>query len=492
MGHLFILPGNLTRLHCDAFLLPTDRRLELTPGWRADLPPVAMASPPDWPHVRTAPWPGWPSDRPLPWLTKVGARGKETRWYVEGALEFVRQAAASRPRHTDRERPLLALPLVGTGSGGAANDKGGIVCELVPALLREVASLDVDLALVLDRPPSFAACQLERKKHASWAQLSGPLQQQARRLAELARCQELAFFLGAGVSKGAGLPDWRQLLDQLAHGQIDDALYQAMDDMSLLDKAQLLFKRQGADLRRKVAERIAQGQHYSLCHGLLAGIPHREAVTQNYDGLYERACEAAGQPLSILPYRPLPGRRWLLKMHGCVEHPEDIVLSREDFLRYAKTRGALAGLVQGLLLTRHLVFVGFSLTDDNFLIIMDEVRRARNASTKMGSALLLGLKEPLRQLWQDELDLIALDSPGHLELFLDFLLCEATSNTHHLLDSSYHKLLSHHEQWLKAQLLQLRDQATPDVRSLPAWSNVQNLLEQLGDHEGPVAGHYGL
>ena len=417
----------------------------------------------------------------MPWLTLVGAGKQEVDWYVEGALEFVRGAAALQaPRRTERSRPLLALPLVGTGWGGAGRNKGGVIGALVPALLREVAPLDVDVALVLNQPEAFAACQIERKKHEDWPELSDELKVEGRRLAAFAQSEHLAFFLGAGVSKGAGLPDWKQLLDQLAHGHIDDALYQAMEGMSLLDKAQLLAKRQGADLRKNVSQLIQKGRHCSLCHTLLAGIPHREAVTQNYDSLYETACEDAGQPMSILPYLPMPGRRWLLKMHGCVHHPEDIVLSREDFLRYGKNRGALAGLVQGLLLTRHLVFVGFSLTDDNFLIIVDEVRRARKAATRMGSALLLGLKEPLRELWEDELDLVALEDPRHLELFLDYLLAEATTNTHHLLDPSYAQLLSASEEWLKGELLRLREGAPPEVKDLPAWATVQALMSRLG------------
>jgi len=482
VGHLFICQGNLTQLHCDAFLLPTDGGLFLTSSWTNQLPQVPLPqTPEDWgTDCRTMAWAGWPDELPTPWLTVVGAGAQSLEWYVDGALAFIRQAAQGRQR-TERACPLLALPLVGTGWGGARRDKGGIVSALVPALLAEVANLNADVALVLYQPEAFAACQLERKKHESWPELSDEIKGEARRLAVLALSDQLAFFLGAGVSKGAGLPDWKQLLERLSEGSIDRALYEAMEGMSLLDKAQLLHKRKGADLRGDVAAVIRQGKHCSLCHTLLAAIPHREVVTQNYDCLFEQACEAAGHELSILPYHPVPGRRWLLKMHGCVNHPQDIVLSREDFLRYSKTRGALAGLVQGLLLTRHLVFVGFSLTDDNFLIIMDEVRRARNASTRMGSALLLEMRQPLRELWQDELDLIALATPRRLELFLDLVLAEATNNAQHLLDPTYAKLLSPEEIWLKDQLIELRSRAPAEVKALPAWKTVQALMDRLGD-----------
>lgn len=63
-------------------------------------------------------------------------------------------------------------------------------------------------------------------------------------------------------------------------------------------------------------------------------------------------------------------------MHGCVDYPENIVLTKQDYIRYEDRFAALAGIVQSTLLTRHLLFVGFSLEDDNFQRIFDSVRKA--------------------------------------------------------------------------------------------------------------------
>jgi hypothetical protein len=53
--------------------------------------------------------------------------------------------------------------------------------------------------------------------------------------------------------------------------------------------------------------------------------------------------------------------RWLLKLHGTVERPESIVLSREDYLHWEEQGSAFGAVVQALLLTRHLLFVGYGL-----------------------------------------------------------------------------------------------------------------------------------
>jgi len=88
--------------------------------------------------------------------------------------------------------------------------------------------------------------------------------------------------------------------------------------------------------------------------------------------MYELACRSIGVDLAVLPYSPASNTdRWLLKLHGCVSHPDDIVLTREHYMRYQTRRSALSGIVQSLLITRHMLFVGFSLRDDNFHRIVD-------------------------------------------------------------------------------------------------------------------------
>jgi hypothetical protein len=89
--------------------------------------------------------------------------------------------------------------------------------------------------------------------------------------------------------------------------------------------------------------------------------------------------------VTILPYRRLEeSERWVLKLHGSITHPEDIVLTRENFLTFRERREALAGIVQALLITRHMLFIGFSLEDDNFHHIVRAVLRAVRAGAGEG------------------------------------------------------------------------------------------------------------
>jgi hypothetical protein len=100
----------------------------------------------------------------------------------------------------------------------------------------------------------------------------------------------------------------------------------------------------GKSLGPTVAECLTSDFH-SVSHSLLATMPCDEAVTTNYDRLFEQACDCCDPgSLSVLPISPKPhAPRWLLKMHGCVTHPADIVLTRKDYIRYAENSAALGG-----------------------------------------------------------------------------------------------------------------------------------------------------
>lgn len=55
--------------------------------------------------------------------------------------------------------------------------------------------------------------------------------------------------------------------------------------------------------------------------------------------------------------------------YTCIDHLK--YSQQQDYMRYQTRRSALSGIVQGLLITRHMLFIGFSLRDDNFHRIAD-------------------------------------------------------------------------------------------------------------------------
>ena len=226
-----------------------------------------------------------------------------------------------------------------------------------------------------------------------------------------------------------------------------------------------------------------------------------EIITTNYDDLFELA--AGREAVSVLPHAPRQGvRRWVLKMHGCVTHPPDIVLTREDYLRYEQRRVALAGMVQAMLLTRHMLFVGFSLNDENFHKVADAVRRALDPGARkrpcFGSVLKLEREPFVEELWRDELRFVPIgdELPAEessenrrkllgqrgrkLEIFLDHVLAHAPVDPSHFLTGRFSGALTAGERILRDELVQLIDRLAGEARTGHAWQHLCDAVRPMG------------
>ncbi len=530
-GHLFVVHGDLLQLVHDAWLAPTDCLWNVTAGWRLALgmPPDAdrldpaargLVIPSSWGHDgRVCPLPD-EGDGSRAWLCDVGSHaGEASAWYAEGVRQFLDTASrdlADRKPARRRERPLLALPVVGTGAGGQARTVGAVVEPIVQAIKDFLSGtdLEVDVALVARDEAHFTAALAARRRlmdETQWSDLSPELQLQAKDIARQAQSGGLVLFIGAGVSAAAGVPGWDGLLDRLAETcDVPELQRDALRQLPHLDRAEYLERHlnrnatqgQRLSLGGKIRELLTPHKRYSLGHALLAGLPVDQIVTTNYDDLTERACKAVGREVVVLPHAPARDQRhrWLLKLHGSIERPDDIVLTRSNYLRYETWRSALSGIVQGALLTHKMWFVGFSFTDDNFHRIVDAVRRALHGGDSahgkaidLGWATLLESQPLFEQLWQEEIDWlrlggaessVTLAAARRFEILLD-LVSDQAAGTAWLLNDDFRDARQPLDEELAKLLKPLMD-AKPELRQHGAWGRVEALLHSLGAKREPV------
>ena len=480
-GHLFIINGDLTKVACDALLVPTDNNFRVEAPWRALV--RGHKIPEKWGSKRVIALPA--SDKePQVWLGNVGQLGDGSDFSVFAPTveSFVVQAAdklrsAKHKRIYDWPKPRLALNVVGSGLGGGSAKKGNLIRGLIEKLTTLADEIDVDIILVTYGPKPYAAAQRARRRYVqkesrTWRfhpKANPDLIREAHRLAEEAIERHLVLFIGAGVSAGAGVPAWKELLEVLAaETEFDDETRAQLAEKDLRDQATLIeseLARRGIRMRKMVSAALREYRRYSLTHGLLASLPSKEAVTTNFDNLFETAYKSRGRRLAVLPDNPRKtDGHWLLKLHGSVERPDEIILTRSDYLSMPRQYGALMGLVQGLLLMRRMVFVGYSLSDEDFHELIDEVRAARG-DTDIGRGVALTLfSDPLdEKLWEKDLDIVPMvTSPRisvpvaarELELFLDLVGYLSTSSASFFLDSTYSDL-SDSEAELRDALAQL-------------------------------------
>lgn len=482
-GHLFIIDGDLNKIRSDAVLVPTSAGYYVRPIWNRLLK-AGWEDRVDWSTLR---WTVNPdpvtlgSDQQV-WFANVGSIADEPDPYIDVARDFVAQASralADRDRGRQTARPpLLALNALGTGDGGMSEKRGQLIRLLVAALTSAVTEHGVDVVLVTWGTKQYAAARRAQRLLRSMSSLSRvPAQilhepvvyDTVRRLASEALLQRLVLFVGAGVGRGAGLPDWDRLILDMAAAAgeaIDTERLQVMDSR---DQAQVLMAHFGSEVYRDMIVRAVSSDKYGLSHGLLASLDPHEVVTTNYDTLLEDAFGEARTP-AVLPQHAVgTDGRWILKLHGTVKQPETIVLARQDYLGLPERSAALFGILQAMMMTKHMLFVGYSLTDDTFHRVMHDVRRARGETGgKIGTALTLFDDPMLRKLWGDVLEFVPMEprptvvtevdvarAARKLEIVLDEIAIHSADISAFLLDPTYDGVLDHNERNIRREAAQL-------------------------------------
>ncbi len=415
------------------------------------------------------------------------------------------------PTPNKRAARLVGVPLAGTGDGGLRDRRGEVVDALVPALQEAARRSGVDVALVLFDEQDHAAVQARRcgpgEAEPGSRDLEAAQQERADELGRRAASGQLALFLGSGASIAAGLPTWKGLLQELGERPEMNGL--DITSLTTLDAAQLAQQVLDETFRKFMQERFTLRRH-ALTHSLVAGLQVESVVTTNYDNGYELAASAVQsqeRPLCVLPRQQAEaGSPWLLKMHGDSAHPESIVLTRQHYVEYGDVNAPLTGLVQSLLLTRHMLFVGFSLEDDNFARLAHQVRKllkSVSAERRVGTVLTLREDAARERLWRSDLEQVGVwpaAAPGQsdedrwrdekcaarrLEIFLDRVAWRAAvsrgGSERYLLDERYDAMeRTQDERSLREKLRRLERAVDAGEKATPAWATVQAALRALG------------
>jgi len=190
--------------------------------------------------------------------------------------------------------------------------------------------------------------------------------------------ENAAIFAGAGMSVSTGLVNWRELLREMAQ----ELNLDVDKETDLIALAQYYENEKGSrgSINDQLIEQFTKDVKESLNHQILASLPIRTYWTTNYDDLIEKTLEKFGKITDVkrCPENlaiSIPRREAVIyKMHGDITMSHDAVLTKDDYESYNEKRQLFTTALQGDLVSKTFLFIGFSFEDPNLEYILSRIR----------------------------------------------------------------------------------------------------------------------
>ena len=218
-------------------------------------------------------------------------------------------------------------------------------------------------------------------------------------------------FAGAGFSRRyLGSPDWKTLLEYFADltdksyayyrtkandslPRIGSLIAEEFHEVWFSDSAYVKSRENFQDK----CSRISDPLKYEICNYLsnyskviayeseiasLKTISLEAVITTNYDSLLESIFETyevfSNQDALILGQ--VYGAGEIYKVHGSLEDPSSLILTTEDYSFFEERNVILAAKLLTLIVEHPIVFLGYSLSDENVKTILSSIVRCLNPS----------------------------------------------------------------------------------------------------------------
>lgn len=188
-----------------------------------------------------------------------------------------------------------------------------------------------------------------------------------------------AIFAGAGFSAAAGFVNWRELLRDIA----EELGLNVDRESDLIGVAQFHVNRQLGNrdqLNRAIIHELSASAKPTQNHILLARLPINTWWTTNYDKLIEDAQQQESKIVDVkyavsqLAHTKPKRDAVVFKMHGDVDHPNEAVLTRDDYEKFERDRGPFLTALLGDMISKTFLFVGFSFSDPNLTKVLSHIR----------------------------------------------------------------------------------------------------------------------
>ncbi|MDB5278798.1 MAG: hypothetical protein JWR61_3753 [Ferruginibacter sp.] len=205
-------------------------------------------------------------------------------------------------------------------------------------------------------------------------------------------------FLGSGASAGCvsqdnmkSPPIWSAFLQSLINLMADKTDLPTILDYKqkekYLDAAEIIKKNiSPADFSAFIREELVTPRYKpSKIHESILDIDPKIIITTNYDDIYDSFCRtgAAHEGYNVSKYydshiisdlrSPV---RLIIKAHGCISDASQIVLTKSEYFRVRQKYASFYKVLDSLFLTHTILFLGYSLTDPDIQLVLENVNIA--------------------------------------------------------------------------------------------------------------------
>lgn len=200
-------------------------------------------------------------------------------------------------------------------------------------------------------------------------------------LHDLHIADQLVIFVGAGVSKNSGCPDWSHLIKIM------------IEDMGLYTKEELeeqkfnfydytkyaqFYYNNDAEKYYKLLKDTFDGSFISSnIHKDIMKMNQSDIFTTNYDNLLETSTTASTSLYNVIKEnRDLLVQDYnkkIVKLHGDITDLKSIILKEDDYLNYKSSKKIINTYARSRLYSKVALFIGYGLADYNIKELLNDI-----------------------------------------------------------------------------------------------------------------------
>ncbi|KJS18752.1 MAG: hypothetical protein VR72_21275 [Clostridiaceae bacterium BRH_c20a] len=196
-----------------------------------------------------------------------------------------------------------------------------------------------------------------------------------------------AIFAGAGLSRSSGYANWKELLRTIAK----DIGLDIDKETDLVAVAQYYKNEKGSrrdGINQKIINEFTKNAQQNVNIEILTRLPISVYWTTNYDELIEDNLKLNNRKPDIKTNQDSLANNFydrdavVYKMHGDVRNPSEAVITKDDYETYNQKRALFTTALQGDLISKTFLFIGFSFEDPNLEYILSRIKVLLGENTR--------------------------------------------------------------------------------------------------------------